>query len=52
MQDVINRQLYVKKLIKEGLANDEFYLMYQPQFELNEKKLRGFEALLRLRTRD
>lgn len=52
MQDTIDRQIYVKKLIKEGLANDEFYLMYQPQFELNDKKLRGFEALLRLKTND
>lgn len=49
MLDSINRQVYVRNLIKGGLDKDLFYLVYQPQFELNQKKLRGFETLIRLK---
>ena len=52
MLDRINRQVHVKNLIKEGLLKDYFYLVYQPQFELSKKKLRGFETLLRMKTDD
>ena len=39
-------------LINESLENDWFYLMYQPQFTLGEKKLRGFETLIRCKKPD
>jgi len=35
--------------IRRGLALDEFFLLYQPIFDLNESRLVGFEALLRWR---
>lgn len=52
MQEGMNRNMEVEKLIKEGLEKDYFYLVYQPQFAIGGKKLRGFETLLRLKTPD
>lgn len=52
MEAKLKRQIEVEKIIKKALANDSFYLVYQPQFSTKEKKLRGFEALLRLRGGD
>lgn len=51
MLEQIDRRIRVKALIKEGLQNDYFYLVYQPQYDLN-KNLRGFETLLRMKTSD
>lgn len=39
----------MEKTIKHALENKLFYLMYQPQFTSAEKKLRGFESLIRLK---
>lgn len=52
MADYINRQMELETLIKDGLENDYFYLVYQPQYKLDGKKLRGFESLLRMKTPD
>ena len=52
MIDRMNRQMHLSNLIKEGLSNDYFYLVYQPQFDIKNKKLRGFEALLRMQTKE
>ena len=49
MEQKLKRQIEVEKIIKKALANDWFYLVFQPQFSTKEKKLRGFETLLRLR---
>lgn len=49
METKIKRQVEVEKIVKRALANNHFYLVYQPQFSTQEKKLRGFEALLRLK---
>lgn len=48
MEESINRHIRIEKLIKSSLQHDYFYLVYQPQFSLNGKKLRGFETLLRM----
>lgn len=48
----VARVTEVEKLIKIGLENDYFYLQYQPQFILEGKKLRGFEALVRMKLPD
>ena len=50
MLDSMNRQRHVIKLVKEGLTRNHFYLVYQPQYGVDGKKLRGFETLLRLKT--
>ena len=39
-------------LVKEALRNNYFYLVYQPQFTTDDKKLRGFETLIRCRKPD
>jgi len=45
----IVRQQEVERLIKDSLENDNFYLVYQPQYEIGDKKLRGFETLIRMK---
>lgn len=50
MKQFLNRRIELEKLIKEALKNDYFYLVYQPQYKLQGKKLRGFETLLRMKT--
>ena len=49
MEENLKRQIELEKIIKKALSSDWFYLVFQPQFSTQEKKLRGFEALLRLR---
>lgn len=46
------KQAEADRLITESLEKDWFYLMYQPQFTLEEKKLRGFETLIRCKKPD
>ena len=52
MQNEEVKQREAEFLVKEALKNNWFYLVYQPQFTTNEKKLRGFETLLRCRKPD
>lgn len=52
MHQNLNRQVEVEKLIKEALDSNYFYLVYQPQYSICGKKLRGFEALLRMKRSD
>ena len=49
MEEKLKRQVEVERRIKKALAHGYFYMVYQPQFSTEGKKLRGFEALLRLR---
>ncbi len=46
----IQRELEMEAIIREGLDKKLFYLVYQPQFTSEGRRLRGFESLLRLRT--
>lgn len=48
--DSVVRERSIEKLIRKALDEDSFYMVYQPQFYTNDKKLRGFEALIRLST--
>lgn len=52
MEDYINHQLELEKLIIHGLEEDYFYLVYQPQYRMDGTTLRGFETLLRMKTPD
>lgn len=47
MASEIIKQNEMESVVKECLAGDYFYLMYQPQYDMHDKKLRGFETLLR-----
>ncbi len=42
-------QRKAEALVQEALKGDYFYLVYQPQYTTSEKKLRGFETLVRCR---
>lgn len=46
--DEIVKQANIEMRIVDALARDKFYMVYQPQFETKTKKLRGFEALIRM----
>ncbi|MCR5596068.1 MAG: EAL domain-containing protein [Lachnospiraceae bacterium] len=48
----VARETEIEQLIKEGLREDYFYLQYQPQYIMDGKKLRGFEALVRMKLPD
>ncbi len=37
----------IENSLREAIYNNEFYLVYQPQYSCNNKQLRGFEVLLR-----
>ena len=47
MGSEILKQNELETLVKECLAGDYFYLMYQPQYDTRTRQLRGFETLLR-----
>ena len=46
------KQREAEFLVKESLKHKYFYLMYQPQFTTDDKRLRGFETLIRCRKPD
>ncbi|QNH08282.1 EAL domain-containing protein [Pseudomonas sp. B11D7D] len=40
-------RLMLEESLRHAIENDDFVLVYQPQFQLDTGRLRGFEALLR-----
>ncbi len=52
MENAEAKQRDSEFLVKEALKNNYFYLVYQPQFTIGERKLRGFESLIRCRKPD
>lgn len=50
MEAAIKRRMELENVIKKGLEFDYFYLVYQPQYLIEQKKLRGFETLIRMKT--
>jgi len=47
MNASIEKRLTIEQHLRPALKNNEFKLVFQPQFTLNENKIRGFEALAR-----
>ena len=47
MQSAVIDRLALKQDLRSALENDEFFLLYQPLFDLNTKVVYGVEALLR-----
>ena len=47
MQHEIDNRVKMEHCLLNGIRNDEFFLVYQPQYFSNSRELRGFEALLR-----
>ncbi|MCQ2506967.1 MAG: bifunctional diguanylate cyclase/phosphodiesterase [Lachnospiraceae bacterium] len=52
VESVFLREQKVEQLCKFALDHDKFYLVYQPQFESSTKKIKGFEALIRMENMD
>lgn len=44
--------LKLENSLYQALKNDEFYLCYQPQINVNRKTIDGFEALIRWKNRE
>lgn len=48
MEDEVNRKNEIIAILQEALANEEIYLVYQPQADVVTGKIIGYEALMRL----
>lgn len=49
MKSEVENTVSVENLIRSALESDRFFLTYQPQFDTENKKLRGFETLIRMK---
>ncbi len=47
MSNKITERLELENALRDALSKNEFFLVYQPQVDLNTKKTFGFEALIR-----
>jgi len=45
--DVYLRDIVIEQEMKNAIENDELYLMYQPQVDIKNNRIIGFEALIR-----
>lgn len=50
MQKEFKDKLVLESILKNAVEEKQFHLVYQPQFNAKDKKVRGVEALLRLKT--
>jgi polar amino acid transport system substrate-binding protein len=49
MRKNVEDEIAIDSLIRLALETDAFHLVFQPQFNSTDKKLRGFETLLRMK---
>lgn len=47
LNESVSRQLILRNELRQALENDQFHLVYQPQFSVINKQIIGLEALLR-----
>jgi len=47
MQDAVQNRMTLEMDLRDALPNDEFFLVYQPTFKLNDMTPTGVEALIR-----
>ncbi len=52
MSVTIEEEAKIEEEIRYALANDGFFVVYQPQYGLSNRSLRGFEALARMKSKD
>lgn len=52
MRDEVVRKTEIEKGLREALDNNELQVYYQPQIDVNSRKLVGFEALLRWNSKE
>ncbi len=50
--DSMNDSVNIENFIRMALEKDMFFLNYQPQYNVSERKLRGFETLVRMDSGD
>ena len=48
MKDMMENNVQMENVIRRAVEKDLFSLVYQPQYQTESKKLRGFETLIRL----
>lgn len=49
MNEAITERVIIEKQLRTALHNNEFELFYQPQLDIKENRITGFEALIRWR---
>jgi diguanylate cyclase (GGDEF)-like protein len=47
LKQVMNRKLVIEQQLRTAISNNEFYLVFQPQFSIDGQHIRGYEALIR-----
>ena len=47
MQDAVQGRMKLEMDLRDALPNDEFFLVYQPTFNLRDMSPNGVEALIR-----
>jgi diguanylate cyclase (GGDEF)-like protein/PAS domain S-box-containing protein len=52
MDSELQTRFKLEKMVRDALLHDRFELHYQPLFEISERRLIGFEALIRLPAED
>ncbi|MCR5400634.1 MAG: bifunctional diguanylate cyclase/phosphodiesterase [Treponema sp.] len=52
MQRIFIQKLNMQSKMTDAIMSSDFYLEYQPQFDIKTGDLRGFEALIRWRDKD
>lgn len=49
MKKTLESDKKIETVVRENIAKESFELVFQPQFDAENKKLRGFETLLRMK---
>jgi EAL domain-containing protein (putative c-di-GMP-specific phosphodiesterase class I)/GGDEF domain-containing protein len=52
IRDELASKMQLEYKLREGLSGDQLYLEFQPQFNVKDHKIRGFEALVRWKLPD
>lgn len=47
MKDAVLQKIEIENNLRAAIDSNELYVVFQPQYNISEKKLRGFEALVR-----
>ena len=49
LEEAYNNDAYIINILKKAIKNDGFYLVYQPQININNNEVISMEALIRLK---
>jgi diguanylate cyclase (GGDEF)-like protein len=49
MEEELNRNTIILEVLRHAIKNHEIYVKYQPQFNITNDKIIGFEALMRIK---